>query len=70
MISVFRREVDEKCALLRYYAASSGNSLLTVRGNLSVPFSGFKNAKGFLNPGDGTNWWSRNAGKNLQVLTA
>jgi len=27
VISSFRREVDETCALLGYYAASSGNSL-------------------------------------------
>jgi hypothetical protein len=27
MISGFRREVDENCALLDYYAASSGNFL-------------------------------------------
>ena len=37
MISGFRREVGENCALLGYYAASSGNFLLTVRDNLSVP---------------------------------
>jgi len=36
-ISGFRREVDENCALLGYYAASSGNSLPTFRDNLSVP---------------------------------
>jgi hypothetical protein len=29
MISRFRREVDEKCAFLGYYTASSGNYLLT-----------------------------------------
>ena len=35
----FHREVhvDEKCVLLGYYAASSGNSLPTFRDNLSVP---------------------------------
>ena len=38
VISDFRREVDENCAILRYYAASSGNSLPTFRDNLSVPF--------------------------------
>jgi hypothetical protein len=36
--SGFRREVDENCALLGHYAASSGNSLPTFRDNLSVPF--------------------------------
>jgi hypothetical protein len=39
VISGFRREVDERCDLLGYYAASSGNSLRTFRDNLSVPFS-------------------------------
>jgi len=37
VITGFRREVDENCALLGYYAASSGNSLTTFRDNLSVP---------------------------------
>jgi len=37
MISVFRRGVDEICALLGYYAAYSGNSLPAFRDNLSVP---------------------------------
>ena len=32
-----RREVDEDCALLGYYAASSGNFLPKFRDNLSVP---------------------------------
>jgi hypothetical protein len=35
--SGFRREVDEKCALLGYYAGSSGNSLPTFRDKLSGP---------------------------------
>jgi hypothetical protein len=30
-ISGFRREVDENCAILGYYAESSGNSLPTSR---------------------------------------
>jgi len=38
--SIFRCEVVEKCALLGYYAASSGNLLPTFRDNLSVPSSG------------------------------
>jgi hypothetical protein len=45
MISDFRREVAENCALLGYYAASSGNFLPTFRDNPSVPSSGFKNGK-------------------------
>jgi hypothetical protein len=32
----FHREVDENCALLGYYAASSDNSLPTFWNNLSV----------------------------------
>jgi hypothetical protein len=36
--SVFRRDVDENGALLRYYAASCGNCLPTFRDNISVPF--------------------------------
>jgi len=39
MLSGFRRKADENCALLVYYAASSGNSLRTSQNNLSVPFS-------------------------------
>jgi hypothetical protein len=37
VISGFRREVDEKCALQGYYAASIGNFLPTFRDNLSTP---------------------------------
>ena len=39
MISRFRRDADEICALLRCYAASCGNSIPTFRHNNSVPFS-------------------------------
>ena len=35
----------ENCAILGYYAASSGNFLSTFRDNLSVPCWGFKNPK-------------------------
>jgi hypothetical protein len=35
----------ENCALLGYYAASSGNFLPMFRDNLSVPSSGFRNPK-------------------------
>ena len=44
-ISGFRREVAKNCALVGYYAASSGNFLPTFRDNLSVPTSGFNNKK-------------------------
>jgi hypothetical protein len=37
-VSGFRRNVDEICALLEYYAALSSSSVLTVRDSLSVPF--------------------------------
>jgi len=43
MISDFRREVVETRALLGYYAAHSGNSLRTIRDNLSVQSSKVKN---------------------------
>ena len=39
MILDLQCEVDESYTLLGYYTASSGNSLLTVRDNLSVPSS-------------------------------
>jgi hypothetical protein len=45
VISGFRREVHENCALLGYYAAHSGNTLPTFRDNLSVPSSSFKKSK-------------------------
>ena len=45
VISSFRREVAENCALQCYYAASSANFLLTLQHNLSVPSSGFKKLK-------------------------
>ena len=57
MSSVFRREVDENCALLGYYEASSGNSLPTFRDNLSGPTLE-----------DGTDMLSRKFGKELQLL--
>jgi hypothetical protein len=39
MFSGFRQEVEDICALLGYYAAYSGKSLLSFRGNLSVPWN-------------------------------
>jgi hypothetical protein len=42
----FRREVlDENCALLGYYAASSGKSLPMFQDNLSAPSSGGQKSK-------------------------
>jgi hypothetical protein len=45
MISGFRCEVDENCALLGYYAMSSGNSLGTFHDSLLVPSPRVKNAE-------------------------
>ena len=45
MVEDFRCQVDENCALLGHYAASSGNILQTFRDNLSVRSSGVKNPK-------------------------
>ena len=42
VISGFRREIDENCALLGYYAARCGNFLPTLRDNLSVSSSTVK----------------------------
>jgi hypothetical protein len=57
LISGFRREGDENCILLGYYAASIGNFLPTFRDNLSVPKVG-------------TDMFSRNFGKDLTLLAA
>ena len=43
LISGFRRELADSCALLGYYAANSGNFLSTFRENLSLLSSGFQN---------------------------
>ena len=45
VISGFRRDVDEICVLLGYYAALSGNSVPTFRDNISVPSSRVKKSK-------------------------
>jgi hypothetical protein len=47
VISGFHHEVDENCALLGY-AMNTGNFLLTVWNNLSIPSSKFKNKKKIL----------------------
>jgi len=64
VISGFRREVAENCTVVGYYGASSGDFLLTLRDNLSVPSPGFKN------PEDGTDRLSRNFGKKLSLVAA
>ena len=65
-ISGFRREVDENCVILDYYADSSGNSLTTFRYNLSFPPSRVKNL--LLTLEDGTDRLSRNVAKELTLL--
>jgi hypothetical protein len=40
--SGFRRDVDQICALLGYYATSNGNPLPTFLGNVSLPSSRVK----------------------------
>jgi len=50
MILGFRRELDENCALMGYYIASSGNFLPTFRDNSSFPSTGYKNPKSLKNP--------------------
>ena len=44
-VSGFRRDVDEICALLAYYATLSGSYVLTFRNNLSIPSSRIKKSK-------------------------
>jgi hypothetical protein len=55
LISGFRRDADEICALLGYYAASCGNCLPTFRSHLH----------GSRAREDGTDTLSRNVGKQL-----
>jgi hypothetical protein len=58
MISGFRRDADEICALIGYNAASGGNPLPTFRDNVSVPSSSLKKSKK-------TDTLSRNVGARL-----
>jgi hypothetical protein len=52
VISDFRRDVGEICAVLGYYAALSGSVVPTFRDNLSVPSSTVNTSKkkGRLDP--------------------
>jgi len=76
VISSFRRQVDENCAVLGYYTACSGNFLPTFGDNLSVPSSAVKNKEffegggGFFAPEDETDRLSRKVGKKLSLLAA
>ena len=57
-------DADENCALLHYYAGSSGNSLQTFWDNLSVPPSRVKNSKSQSRKGQGiTDAWRRDVPK-------
>jgi hypothetical protein len=71
VISGFRRDVDEICALLGCYAASSGNPLPMFRDNISVPSSRAKKSSEasleFLTLENGTDTLSRNIGKGLPL---
>jgi len=62
VISVFRHEVDDHCALLGYYAASGGDFSPTFRDNISIPSSRVKNLLLL------TDRLSRNFGKELLIL--
>ena len=73
VISGFRREVDENCARMGYYAASGGNILPKFRDNPSVQSSGASNPKGSIwirilhPPEDGTDRLFRNVFKKLRT---
>jgi hypothetical protein len=67
VISGFRRDVDEICALLGHYSALSGSSVPPFRDNLSVPSSRVKKSD-FFNLEDGTDRLSRNAGNYQSTL--
>jgi hypothetical protein len=72
VISGFCHSVDEKCAPLGYYAASSGNTILSFWDNPSLPSARVKNPfflVGFLTLEDGTNRLSQNS-KELPLLAA
>jgi hypothetical protein len=77
VISGFRSNDDEICALLGYNAASSGNRLPTFRDNVSVPSSvprvslaGFLLFLDFFTLEDGIDTLSRNVGKGLPLDAA
>ena len=68
VVSGTRCDVDENCALLGCYAAHSGKSLLTFRGNLSFPFRLQESRNPtFLTLEDRTDRFSRNVGKDLPL---
>jgi hypothetical protein len=72
VISGFRRDVDEMYDLLGYYAALSGNALLTFRDNISVPSSRVKKQRrgDFFTIEEGTYTLARNVSKGLPLDVA
>jgi len=68
VISGFRREVEENCALLGDYAASSDDFLSTFWGHHIGPIFRVKDKT--KTPENGTDGLSRNAGKKLLILAA
>jgi hypothetical protein len=69
LISAFRYDVVEICALLKYHAPSNGNPLSTFRESVSVPFSRVKKSKKRTLE-DGTDTLSQNVGKGLSFDAA
>jgi hypothetical protein len=72
VISGFRRDADEICALLECYGASNGNPLPSFRDNVWVPSARVKKFKkntllflNFCTLEDRTDMLSRNVGKGL-----
>jgi hypothetical protein len=70
MISGFRRDIEETCALLGYYAALNGKPLPTFRDNVWVPSSRVRKSKKKIALVDGTDTLSRNVGKGLPFNAA
>jgi hypothetical protein len=63
VISGFRRDVDEICALLGYYAALGGSSVPTFRDYLTVPiFKGQELQEDFVTFEDETDRLSQKVG--------
>jgi len=65
VISGLRRDVDEICCLVEYYAKYVHNSVPTFRDKLSAPSSGVKDLLDC-----GTDGLFRNVGKELPLYAA
>jgi len=72
VISGYRLDTDDICAILAYYAAYSGNSVPTFRDNLYVPSSSFKKYKSneLLDTWRRNKKLSRKVGKELPLISA